>query len=577
MCVCFLVVASDALFAQTTVRVSLDGGGQQANGTSSDPSLSADGRVVAFVSSATNLVPGDTNALADVFVRDLGSGTTRRASVSSSGTQANAVSFSPALSGNGQVVAFGSLATNLVPDNANSAQDVYVHDFVSGTTSRASASSSGVEGNGDSFSPSLSADGRFVAFQSTATNLVVGDSNGSSDVFVRDMLTGVVSRVSVDSAGNQGNDASSKPSISAEGRYVAFRSEASNFASSTNGLLHIFVHDRLNGVTVLASQSNGGLAANGHCFSLHLAGNGRHVAFSSAASNLVSGDTNGGIDVFVRNLDAGTTTRVSLDYLGFQYNFGVAEFPTVSYDGTFIAFQGGSIDIMPGSTQNDWFRFDTVSDTLLRIGTGSGGLQGSSAPSIVVLASSGTAVGFASSASNVVPGDTNGVPDIFLSDLTGPPWVAYCFGDGMATPCPCGNASAPGAQAGCRNSLGTDGRLRATGTPSTSNDDFVLVCEGAGNGPMLYFQGTAQFANGFGAVLGDGLRCAGGTVIRLAIVQNTGGGSQYPRPGDPPTSVQGAVLPGTTRTYQGWYRDSAPFCTPETYNLTNGVALAWRP
>ncbi len=99
-----------------------------------------------------------------------------------------------------------------------------------------------------------------------------------------------------------------------------------------------------------------------------------------------------------------------------------------------------------------------------------------------------------------------------------------------------------------------------------------------GNGPVLYFQGTAQFANGLGSVLGDGLRCAGGSVLRLEIVVNSGGNSHYPRVGDPSISVKGLCTPGIVRTYQGWYRDSLmSFCTPETYNLTNGVALAWRP
>jgi hypothetical protein len=98
-----------------------------------------------------------------------------------------------------------------------------------------------------------------------------------------------------------------------------------------------------------------------------------------------------------------------------------------------------------------------------------------------------------------------------------------------------------------------------------------------GNGPILYFQGTSQFAGGFGSVLGDGLRCVGGSVVRLEIVVNSGGLSQYPRAGDPAISVKGMCVPGVVRMYQGWYRDSASFCTPETYNLTNGVTLSWRP
>jgi hypothetical protein len=154
---------------------------------------------------------------------------------------------------------------------------------------------------------------------------------------------------------------------------------------------------------------------------------------------------------------------------------------------------------------------------------------------------------------------------------------AYCFGDGSGTSCPCGNNSSPFGNAGCLNSLGSPGQLVATGTASISGDTLVLNGSGMPNGSALYFQGTTQVASGAGAVFGDGLRCAGGTTIRLGNKTNVGGASQWPSGGDPALHVKGATNAGDSRTYQTWYRNAAAFCNPETYNLTNGWALVWQP
>jgi hypothetical protein len=154
---------------------------------------------------------------------------------------------------------------------------------------------------------------------------------------------------------------------------------------------------------------------------------------------------------------------------------------------------------------------------------------------------------------------------------------AYCFGDGSGTACPCGNDSAAGANAGCLSSLNVGGRLSASGTSSISGDSFVLAGSSMPNAAALYFQGSAQVAGGAGAVFGDGLRCAGGTVVRLATKTNVAGSSQYPQAGDAPISVRGQDSAGDVRTYQCWYRNAATFCTPATFNLTNGVQTTWLP
>src|SRR5438132_1692287 len=178
--------------AQTTERVSVASGGTtEGNDTSLGSALSADGRFVAFDSAATDLVAGDTNGVSDVFVHDRQTGTTERVSVASDGTQGNNASSYPALSADGRFVAFDSDATNLVAGDTNGATDVFVHDRQTGATERVSVTSGGgTQGNGNSGGffafPALSADGRFVAFQSDATNLVTGDTNGATDVFVQD-------------------------------------------------------------------------------------------------------------------------------------------------------------------------------------------------------------------------------------------------------------------------------------------------------------------------------------------------------------------------------------------------------
>jgi hypothetical protein len=156
------------------------------------------------------------------------------------------------------------------------------------------------------------------------------------------------------------------------------------------------------------------------------------------------------------------------------------------------------------------------------------------------------------------------------------PGTAFCSGDGSGASCPCGNSGAPGN--GCAHSLSAAGaNLAAQGAASVGADTLVLLGSGMPDSFALYFQGTSQLGGGLGVAFGDGLRCAGGTIIRLGIAQNSGGVSQYPVAGQPAVSVRGMDAPGDARTYQAWFRNAASFCTPSTFNLTNGVALTWAP
>ncbi|HEY9805890.1 MAG TPA: hypothetical protein V6D04_04940, partial [Candidatus Obscuribacterales bacterium] len=225
----------------TTTRVSVDSAGNQGNGISffNDSSISADGRFVAFEFDASNLVPGDTNDKTDIFVRDTLTNTTTRVSVDSAGNQGNSVSYSPSISADGRFVAFESFASNLVPGDTNDERDIFVRDTLTNTTTRVSVDSAGNHRNIDSDNPSISADGRFVAFESYAFNIVGAPL---SDILVRDTLTNTTTTVSVDSAGNPGE--AFNPSISADGRFVAFDSNSSNLVpGQTSNYRNIFVAD----------------------------------------------------------------------------------------------------------------------------------------------------------------------------------------------------------------------------------------------------------------------------------------------------------------------------------------------
>jgi Tol biopolymer transport system component len=280
-------------WTQVTSRESVGAGGAQGDSRSFGPSVSANGRYVVFFSQATNLVVGDTNGCEDVFVRDRSSGTIERVSVDSSGAQGDAMSVVPSISPDGRYVVFESLATNLVAGDTNSVRDVFLRDRLTGTTERVSVDSSGAQGNQVSSWGSISADGHYVAFVSSATNLVAGDTNATGDVFVRDRLAGTTVRVSVDSGGTQGNGFSGSARISADGHFVTFSSVATNLvAGDTNNYFDAFVRDLQAGTTERVSVATGGAQANSGGVYPVISADGRYVAFDSVSSNLVAGDTN---------------------------------------------------------------------------------------------------------------------------------------------------------------------------------------------------------------------------------------------------------------------------------------------
>jgi uncharacterized membrane protein len=336
--------------AWATTRVSVKTDGTQGNDASSNCAISADGRYVAFESYATNLVDNDTNGKRDVFVHDRQTGTTTRVSVKSDGSEANARSEQSAISGDGRYVAFQSQASNLVDGDTNGLQDVFVHDRQDGATTRASVRSDGTQGNDASEFPAISADGRYVAFDSLASNLVDGDTNGKLDIFVHDRQTGATTRASVKSDGSQGNGPSYYPSISDDGRYVAFDSRASNLVDGdSNGASDVFVHDRQTGATTRVSVKTDGSEGNNDSDRSTISADGRFVAFASYATNLVEGDTNATKDIFLHDRQAAVTSRVSVDSGGIQGN-SYSDYPAISADGRYVVFHSAASNLVSGDT-----------------------------------------------------------------------------------------------------------------------------------------------------------------------------------------------------------------------------------
>jgi PKD repeat protein len=346
---------------------------------------------------------------------------TARVSVASDGTQANDSSYGPAVSADGRYVAFESYATNLVPDDTNMTADVFVHDRETGQTERVSVASDGTEGNGFSAWSSLSADGRYVAFCSSASNLVAGDTNGELDVFVYDRQTGETERVSIASDGTEGNGGSLKPSISADGWYVAFVSSATNLtAGDTNGVEDIFVHDRQTGQTDRVSVASDGTEANGHSDWPSISGDGRHVTFISIASDLVAGDMEGTYDAFVHDRQTGETERVSVASDGTPSD-GSSIVSVISADGRYVAFGSDASNLAPGDTNNhaDIFVRDRQSGRTWRVSVASDGTEGEDSSDVAAISADGRYVAWLSFASNLVVGDTNGCSDIFVRDWIG--------------------------------------------------------------------------------------------------------------------------------------------------------------
>ncbi len=336
------------LRAGRTQRVSVASDGSQANGGSAiDPQINGSGRYVAFVSEATNLVAGDTNGANDVFLRDLKTGRTERVSVASGGGQSNANSSKPTVSRDGRFVAFTSAASNLVAGDTNDTWDSFVYDRWTRQTERLSVSTSGTQTDEMSDGPVLSPDGRYAMFISLATNLVAGDTNAMGDVFLRDRWLRRTTRISVGSHGEQGDDLSVGAQISADNRYVAFASHATTLTPDSPDThdSHAFVRDLVKGTTTMVDTNADGAVAEGGSFWTAISADGRYYTYISAGGNIVDGDTNGLRDIFRRELRGGETIRISTPGNGVETTMP-SFYPVSSSNGKIIAFMSYAEDMV---------------------------------------------------------------------------------------------------------------------------------------------------------------------------------------------------------------------------------------
>ena len=333
---------------QTTSLVSVSSAGTSGNGTSLNPTVSSDGRFVAFYSVSTNLVENDRNNVADIFVRDRVSATTVRASVGPNGIEASVDSTFPTISGDGRMVAFASTAPEFAPALSGGHQQIYVRDLAAGTTELVSRSATGLPGVGSSREPALSADGRYIAFQSGANNLVAHPTHSLADIFVLDRQTSTMEHVAIRSDGTTSNAPSILPSISDDGRVVGFNAYGALDPNDQNSQLDGYVHDRATRITQRATLGQGlSELPIGAAYAV-VSGDGQWVAFMANANNVVPGVVAGIPHVYIRHLTDGLIRQVSINRNGTAVN-DQNVYPTLGKDGSVVGFYSRATNWIPDS------------------------------------------------------------------------------------------------------------------------------------------------------------------------------------------------------------------------------------
>jgi Tol biopolymer transport system component len=492
--------------------------GAKGNGASLQSSISADGRFVAFESSATNLDPADGDAAFDIFVRDTQTGATALVSrASGAGRKSDGVCSDPDISGNGRYVAFRCSARTLDPADGDTTFDIFVRDLQANTTALVSRAdgASGAKSNGNSVAPSISTDGRYVAFESVATNLSPADADTTPDVFVRDLqanATALVSRAD-GASGVDANADSTQPSISSTGRYVAFSSLATNLdADDTDGSADVFMRDIQSSATTLVSRAATASGAKGDGDSTQpgISPDGRWVAFISTSTNLDGADVDAIADVYVRgvHVNTSTTTLVSrADGPNGVKGDGASATPTISTTGRYVAFSSVATNLDPsdGDAVSDVYSRELPSSNvrLLSRAAGVASVKGSADSGLPAISADGRFVSFASTATNLGDGDADAIADIHVRDVLGarPPFSPPS--DVTPAPAPAGG---PAPLRSCPfNGIprsGTNRADRGLGAPST---DIFLGLRGndvlygfAGNDCLYGQQGNDRLSGGSG-------------------------------------------------------------------------------
>jgi Tol biopolymer transport system component len=413
--------ASAVALEESPTLASASGDGVKGNAGGSFPDLAASGTAIAFLSTSTNLDPGDTDAVTDVYVKELRSGDLVLASTSDSGAKANALSTSPAMSGDGGFVAFLSNATNLDPGDTDTTSDVYVKDIATGDVVLASTSFAGVKGDENSFDPDLSGGGERVAFLSFATNFDPLALDGPADLYVKDLATGDLFLASTSSAGVDGGGVIfGPPSISRSGEYVAFITSATNLdPQDTDFRTDVYVKRISDGTLFLASTSPSGTKGLGSSADATVSGRGTTVAFSSLSHNLLPDDTDTVEDVYVKDILTGDLQLASTSDDGVKGNSASFN-PQISGNGRWVAFTSSATNLDPGDTDPDIdiYLKDLVTGNLVLVSTSGDGSKGNGRSFQPSISGRGVFVAFQSEATNLHPDDGDADLDVYVKDPT---------------------------------------------------------------------------------------------------------------------------------------------------------------
>lgn len=411
----FPATGAAAVQAPATL-VSTSDTGVKGDGHSQAPDLSSSGHVVAFESMATTLDPADTDPGLDVYAKDTTTDELILVSSSDAGVKGNALSVQPAISGDGRLVAFYSEATNLDPADTDAVPDIYLKDLTSGDVSLVSTSDAGVNGNGFSLGPDLTDTGSKVSFYSAATNLDPGDTDGVFDVYVKDVATGDLTLASVTQSGVNANDVCTLPTIAPSGTRVAFQCAATNLdPRDTDSTTDVYAKDLTTGELFLVSTSSVGGKGNGVSQDPSVSSAGNRVAFSSVATNLDPADTDLVSDIYVKNLATGTLRLLSTSDDGVKGN-GLSRWPVLSADGRRVAFASASTNLDPADTDtnHDVYVKDLATGDIALAATTVDGVKSNTGSTLPAISGEGRRVAFQSSATNLDPADTDQTLDIYL-------------------------------------------------------------------------------------------------------------------------------------------------------------------
>jgi len=400
------------------LRISINARGEEPIGNSYWMDISADGRYVVFESDASNLVDNDDNGLRDIFLKDKQTGFIKRVSTSANEAESNGTSGRAKISADGNYVVFQSTASNLVIGDTNGAWDIFRKNVNTGNITRVSTDNTENQSRNNSYYASINADGRYVVFESQANDLVPGDNNDYTDVFYKDMQTGTLTRISTDSNNQQANDESQEASISGDGRYVVFSSTANNLvADDSNNASDIFLKDLQTGTTTRVSTDIVGSESNGSSRTPVISANGLYMVFISLANNLVINDDNNYYDIYVKNLVTSEIVLASSDNNGVVGNRDSSA-PDISADGRYIVFQSTAYNLAAEDKNNkyDVFVKDLLTANIERISTNSNGEEGQGHSRYPVISDDGYKITYYSNASNIVTNDENGAVDIFQAE-----------------------------------------------------------------------------------------------------------------------------------------------------------------